>query len=66
MRDVQILVYARRQTVKLDPAAPIDPENDVRLVHVTVRVTTEGGLTDPDHGRLRPDALQLTRTTEAF
>lgn len=64
--DAQMLAYARRQTVELDPAAPIDPENDGRLVHVTGRVTTEGGLTDPDHGLFRPDALQLTSTTEAF
>ena len=59
IRDAKMLAYAKRQVVELDSIADIDPENDGILVHITGHVTTDGGLTDPKSGLVRPYALQL-------
>mmetsp|Transcript_19246 Transcript_19246/g.35393 ORF Transcript_19246/g.35393 Transcript_19246/m.35393 type:complete len:511 (+) Transcript_19246:109-1641(+) len=66
VRDAKMLAYAKRKVVELDSISPIDPENDGKLVHVTGHVTTDGGLVDPKFGLFRPNALQLTSTTEAY
>ena len=66
VRDAKMLAKAERQVVELDPLAPFDEKNDGKLVHITGHITTDGGLTDLEHGLRRPNALQLTRTTEAY
>lgn len=66
VRDARMLANAKREVVELDSAAPIDPENDGKLIHISGQVATSSGLVDPDHGLNRPNALQLTSTTEAY
>lgn len=66
VRDARMLADAKKQVVELDSNTPINSENEGSLVHITGHVTTNDGLADPDHGLHRPNALQLTRTTEAY
>lgn len=66
VRDAKMLAKAEQQVVELDSLAPIDPDNDGKLVHVSGHITTNNGLVDPEHGLYRPGALQLIRATEAY
>lgn len=66
VRDAKLLAQAKGQVVELDSSAPFDEKNDGKLVHIMGDVSTTKGLTDPEHGLHRPNALQLTRTTEAY
>ena len=66
VRDAKMLAKAASQVVELDSHAPFDEKNDGKLVHISGNIATDGGLTDLEHGLRRPDALQLTRTTEAY
>mmetsp|Transcript_7972 Transcript_7972/g.17982 ORF Transcript_7972/g.17982 Transcript_7972/m.17982 type:complete len:498 (-) Transcript_7972:29-1522(-) len=66
VRLAKMLGDAKKQVVELDSTAPVNPENDGKLVHVTGDIMTKGGVVDPVHGLYRPDALQLVRSTEAY
>lgn len=66
VRDAKLLSKAEQQVVELDSLAPFDEKNDGKLIHLTGYISTDQGLTDLDHGLYRPNALQLTRTTEAY
>ena len=61
-----MLSEARKEVVTLDVNAPIQPENEGKLVHVAGQVTSRNGVRDGGHGLFRPKALQLVRSTEAY
>ena len=66
VRDARMLSDAKKSVVELDANATFDAQNNGKLVHITGQIFTEKGLTDPEHGLHRQDALQLIKTAEAY
>ena len=66
VRDARMLSDAKRHVVELDSNAPITPDNEGKLIHITGHIETNNGIVDPIHGLHRPNALQLVRNTQAY